>query len=155
VSCLHFIWDRELAEDEYTFYTLVPKKIPRSSYTVKYILAWQCMPTLSLSSIQSGRRGTLYIFAHLPASIFQNGHSLNIIKTLGTMALIYQKCVHQISSVHLAYTQNHGDFEIYQYGRWRTARSNPTPAQEVVYARFELVRKCAEKFLTPQNALTN
>jgi len=31
-----------------------------------------------------------------------------------------------------AYTQNHGDFEIYQYGRWRTARSNPTPAQEVV-----------------------
>ena len=74
------------------------------------------------------------------------------------MALIYQKCVHQISSVHLAYTQNHGDFEIYQYGRWRTARSNPTPVQEVVYmyARFELVWKCTEKqFLTPQNALTN
>ncbi|XP_073672215.1 E3 ubiquitin-protein ligase TRIM35-like [Paramisgurnus dabryanus] len=58
------------------------------------------------------------------------------------MALIYQKCVHQISSVHLAYTQNHGDFEI--YGRWRTARSNPTPALEVVYAHFELVQKCAK-----------
>jgi len=49
-----------------------------------------------------------------------------------TVALIYQKCVHQISSVH----SNHGDFEIYQYGRGRTARSNPTPAQEVVYARL-------------------
>jgi len=73
-----------------------------------------------------------------------------------TMALIYQKCIHQISSVHLAYTQNQGDVEIYQYGRWHTVRSNPTPAREVVYACFELVQKCAEKqFLTPQNTLTN
>ena len=80
---------------------------------------------------------------------------MHLLVTACILALIYQKCVHQISSVHLAYTQNHGEFEIYQYGRGRTARSNPTPAQEVVYARFELVRKCAEKFLTPQNALTN
>jgi len=62
-------------------------------------------------------------------------------KSQNTLALIYQKFVHQISSVHLVYTQNHGDFDIYQYGRWRTARSNPTPAQEVVYAHFEEMRR--------------
>jgi len=64
-----------------------------------------------------------------------------------SMALIYQNCIHQISSVHP---------KPQWLLRFILAETNPMPAQKVVYVSFELVQKCAEKqFLKPHNALTN